>query len=188
MQDISDAMKTGLIDVTDKIDVMQIDNFKEASQLLKARIKRNKIQKQKEEEMKIKMNEESQINISKQASAAKAEIDQLAIQGKLQVIQAETEKGKALLTHEALLKSDLMKQEGEIKKEMYLAEQSNLIGKETYKEDRKDDRENLKASNQSDLAFQKQNKTLPKRFNSENETVSDGIGLGEVGPNIDYSL
>ncbi len=172
MNDISEALKSGLIEVTDKIDIMEIENFKEASQLLKARIKRNKIQKQKDEQMKIKMNEESQINISKQASATKAELDKMAVAGKLQLIKAEGEKEKDVLTHKAFLEGQLMDKEGSIKRELYLAEKENLMQREMYKEDRKDEREDQKATNQSKINFQSDNKTLPIEFGRRLDRVN----------------
>ena len=88
------AINLGLIDVTDKIDILEIENYKESSQLLKTRIKRNRIQKEKEEQSKIKMNEESQINISRSASEAKMQADQMNIQGINQLIHQKYLKQK----------------------------------------------------------------------------------------------
>lgn len=188
MNDISSAINLGLIDVTDKIDILEIENYKESSQLLKTRIKRNRIQKQKEEQSKIKMNEESQINISRSASEAKMQADQMNIQGKLQLIQAETQKELIVLEKEAELKHGLMEREAMYKKDLYNMEQGMIAEKEIYREDRKDERENIKASNQSELNFQKKNNGLPKKFNSENDTVGDGISMGDVGMNTNFTL
>ena len=53
---------------------------------------------------------------------------------------------------------------------------------ETKKEDRKDERTKIQATQQSELIDQRKNNSLPKNFESSGNDVFGGIGLGEFEP------
>ena len=55
--------------------------------------------------------------------------------------------------------------------------------KETRKEDRKDNRTKMQASQQSELIDQRLNKKPPKKFESSgNDIMTGDLGMGEFGP------
>ena len=54
--------------------------------------------------------------------------------------------------------------------------------KEAYKEDRKDERTKIQATQQSELIDQRKNDTLPKNFESAGFDVLGGFDLGQFEP------
>jgi hypothetical protein len=54
--------------------------------------------------------------------------------------------------------------------------------KESYKEDRKDERTKIQATQQSELIDQRKNDSLPKNFESAGFDVLGGFGLGQFEP------
>jgi hypothetical protein len=86
-----------------------------------------------------------------------------------------------------------MQQEAEIKKQL-MAEEFNYnmqlaqikanaeYDKEKEKEDRKDQRTKIQATQQSELIDQRKNDSLPKDFESSGNDVLGGFGLGGFEP------
>ena len=85
------------------------------------------------------------------------------------------------LQTEAQLKKDLMNHEFQLNMQLKQMEVDALKNKETMKEDRKDERTRIQASQQSELIEQRNNKAAPKKFESENDTMS-GFDLGSFEP------
>ena len=61
-------------------------------------------------------------------------------------------------------------------------EVDNAKSKEQYKEDRKDERTKIQASQQSELIAQRQNDAPPKKFESSGNDNMSGFDLGSFGP------
>jgi hypothetical protein len=62
-------------------------------------------------------------------------------------------------------------------------EVSGVKGREKEKEDRKDERTKIQATQQSELIDQRNNKKPPKNFESSgNDILDGGFGLGDFGP------
>ena len=86
-----------------------------------------------------------------------------------------------------------MQQEAEIKKQL-MAEEFNYnmklaqitanaqMNKEQEKEDRKDKRTKIQATQQSQLIDQRKNDTMPKDFESSGNDVLGGFDLGSFEP------
>jgi hypothetical protein len=53
---------------------------------------------------------------------------------------------------------------------------------ETFKEDRKDERTKIQATQQSELIDQRKNDLLPKNFESAGNDTMGGFGLEQFGP------
>ena len=83
---------------------------------------------------------------------------------------------------EAMLKKELMALEFQFNMELKNAEVDNAKGKEQYKEDRKDERTKIQASQQSELINQRQNDAPPKKFESSGNDNMSGFDLGSFGP------
>ena len=85
--------------------------------------------------------------------------------------------------NEAKLKKDLMMFEFELNMKLEKIKADALKGKEKEKEDRKDERTRIQATQQSELIDQRNNDKLPKNFEStSNDTMGGGFGLGGFDP------
>ena len=173
---IQAALQKNSIELEDAIDIREIKNVKLANQLLKLRRK-----------MKMEMDQQlNQQNIQAQ-SKANAEAQQVAAQAEVQKQQAltqskiELEKAKGQLEQqkqqqEAALKKELMQFEFELNMQIKDKELESAKMKETMKEDRKDERTRIQASQQSELIDQRNNQAPPKKFETAGNDSMGGIG------------
>ena len=180
---IQTALQAGLIDLTDAIDIREIQNIKLANQLLK--IKR--VEKQEREQQLQQQNIQAQ-------SQANAQATQVAAQAEVQKQQALMQQKMELEQMKAKIDLDKMQAEINAKKElMNLEFQMNmqLKGLETQgkkseaadREDRKDERTKIQATQQSELINQRQNDTMPKNFESAgNDVLNGNFNLGSGDP------
>ena len=103
---------------------------------------------------------------------SKAQLEQVEAQLELQKLQAE-----------AALKKELMNHEFQINMRLKEMEIEALKTKESSKEDRKDERTRIQASQQSELIEQRKNNTPPKKFEStSNDILSGDFDLGMFEP------
>ena len=170
------------IELEDAIDVREINNLKLANQLLKLRRK-----KKFEKDRKIQMENiqaQSQANAQSAQAGAAAEIQkqQGIAESKVQLAQAQSQFDIAKLEREAEIKKELM--EFEFQLNMKLKEQDNQVinKKEEYKEDRKDKRTKIQASQQSELIDQRKSGKPPKNFESAGFDNLGGFGLEQFDP------
>jgi hypothetical protein len=177
------AIAQNNIDLDDAIDIREIKNVKLANQLLKLRRK-----KKSERDQQI-----AQQNIQAQAQA-NAQAQQVAAQAEVQKQQALTQSKIQLESAKGQLEFNKLKAEAEMKKElmalefnfnMQLTKAKTDVEKNNMnqKEDRKDERTKIQASQQSELIEQRKNNTPPKKFESAgNDILSGDFGLGAFEP------
>ena len=177
------AIQQQNIELEDAIDVREIKNIKLANQVLKIRRK-----KKIERDQII-----AQQNIQAQAEA-NAQTQQVAAQAEVQKNQALTQSEAQLEQMKAQIDSQKMLQEVEHKKELMALEfQYNMQlknietegqkTKEKEKEDRKDERTRIQASQQSDMIEQRNSGKPPKNFESAgNDILGGGFDLGAFEP------
>ena len=177
------ALTQQSIELEDAIDIREIKNLKLANQLLKLR-RRKKI---------IKDQALAQQNIQAQAQA-NAQAQQVAAQAEMQKNQAINANDAQLAQIKAELESQRMIQEVQHKKElMQLEFQMNIQlkgaddttqkRKEKQKEDRKDERTRIQATQQSELIDQRKSGKAPKNFESAgNDILGGGFNLGSFDP------
>jgi len=177
------ALQQQIIELEDAIDLREIRNIKLANQLLKIRRKKKleKDQKMQQENM------QAQAQANQQAQAAAAQMEIQKAQAKVQTdVQKETafseiEKGKN--EHEFLLKKELMNHEFSLQMQLKQLEVDGTKGKEREKEDRKDKRTKIQATQQSELIDQRNNNKSPKNFEeSSNDILGGGFDLGAFNP------
>ena len=98
------------------------------------------------------------------------------------IAQAQSQLDIAKLEREAQIKKELM--EFEFQLNMKLKEQDNQVinKKEEYKEDRKDKRTKIQASQQSELIDQRKSGKPPKNFESAGFDNLGGFGLEQFDP------
>ena len=171
------------IELEDAIDIREIRSLKLANQLLKVR-RKDKIARDQ------KMQQE---NIQAQAMA-NAQAQQMAAQTEMQKNQAITESKSQLAQVEAQLEMQKMQAEGELKMALMQKEfeynmqirqvdSDSLKRKDKEKEDRKDERTRIQATQQSELIDQRKNEKPPKNFESAgNDIMGGGFGLGMFEP------
>ncbi len=177
------AIAQNNIDLDDAIDIREIKNVKLANQLLKLRRK-----KKSERDQEI-----AQQNIQAQAQA-NAQAQQVAAQAEVQKQQALTQSKIQLESAKGQLEFNKLKAEAEMKKElmalefnfnMQLTKAKTDVEKNNMndKENRKDERTKIQASQQSELIEQRKNNTPPKKFESAgNDILSGDFGLGAFEP------
>ena len=177
------ALQQQLIGLEDAIDLREIKSVKLANQLLKIR------RKKKEEKDLL----QQQQNIQAQAQA-NAQSQQVAAQAEMQKNTAITQNQSQIEQLKSKLDMEKMYQEAEIKKQlMQLEFQMNMQlkgmevegqkTKEKEKEDRKDERTKIQATQQSEMIEQRQTGKPPKNFESAgNDILSGDFDLGAFDP------
>jgi hypothetical protein len=180
---IQQALAQGSIELEDAIDVREIQNLKLANQLLKLRRKKKQERDQAMAERNIQVQAEA--NSQAQQAAAQTDIqkEQALVQAKIQLEQAKAGLKDQSMMNESELKKELMMLEFELNMKLKDREAEVYKQKESFKEDRKDDRTKIQASQQSELIEQRNNGTGPKNFESAgNDIMEGGISLGSFGP------
>ena len=180
---IQQALAQKIIDLEDAIDLRDIKNIKLANQLLK--IRRGK--KLKRDQMMQQQNIQAQAQANTQAQQAQAQLEiqkqQALTQGKAQLEQVEAQLELQKLQAEAQLKKDLMNHEFQLSMQLKQMEVEALKNKESLKEDRKDERTRIQASQQSELIDQRKTGKPPKKFEStSNDILSGDFDLGMFDP------
>ena len=171
------------IELEDAIDVREIKNLKLANQLLKVRRKKKIERDQMMQQQNIQA--QAQANAQAQQVAAQAEVQkqQALTQSKVQLEQAKAQLETQKLQSEAMLKKELMNHEFQINMKLKEMEIESLKAKESTKEDRKDERTRIQASQQSELIDQRKTGKPPKKFEStSNDILSGDFDLGMFEP------
>ena len=180
---IQAALAKNSIELEDAIDVRDIKNLKLANQLLKIRRKKKLARDEMLQQQNIQA--QAQANAQTQQVAAQAEIEKnkAIAQNDLQLESTKAQLDMKKQQQEALLKKDLMNHEFQINMRLRQMEIDALKQKETNKEDRKDERTRIQASQQSELIDQRSNQTSPKDFEStSNDILSGDFDLGMFEP------
>lgn len=177
------AVAQGGIDLEDAIDLREIKNIKLANQLLKIRRKQKQEKDQAMQQQNIQA--QSQANIQAQQAAAQMEMQKqqamVQSQGQLEQMKAQLEAQKQ--AQEVEYKKQLMQMEFEMNMRLKSMEAETAKSKETQKEDRKDERTKIQATQQSEMIDQRNNQKPPKNFESAgNDILGGGFDLGSFDP------
>lgn len=180
---IQTALSAGLIDLEDAIDIREVKNLKLANQLLKLRRKKKAERDQAMQQQ--NMQAQAQANAQAQQVAAQAEMqkEQVSMQTKSQLEQLKGQIEQMRIDKEVAAKKELMALEFQYNMQLKGMEVDGLKAREAAKEDRKDERTKIQASQQSELIEQRQKQTPPKSFESGgNDILGGGFGLGTFEP------
>ena len=179
---IQAALAQQSIHLEDAIDVRDIKNLKLANQVLKLRRKA----KSKEDQMIAQQNIQSQAQANAQAQqvAAQAEVQkqQALTQQKAQILQLQAQVDEQKLMMDVKAKKELMALEFQYNMQLKNMEVDGMKTKEREKEDRKDERTRIQASQQSELIDQRQTGKPPKSFESAGNDNLAGMDLGMFEP------
>ena len=83
---------------------------------------------------------------------------------------------------EAMIKKELMNHEFQLNSQLKQMELSIINEKDKFKEDRKDERTRIQASQQSEMIEQRKKDIPPKRFESSGFDNLGGFGLEQFEP------
>ena len=177
------ALQQQSIELEDAIDLREIKNIKLANQVLKLRRLKKEAKDQEIQNQNIQA--QAQANQQSAAAAAQSEVQK---QQQLAATEINIEKGKfELKAQEMQLEVDLKKQlmELEFQYNMQLKgiEVDGIKEREKQKEDRKDERTKIQATQQSEMIEQRKSGKAPKNFESAgNDILSGDFDLGTFGP------
>jgi hypothetical protein len=180
---IQAAVQSGLIDLSDAIDLREVKNIKLANQLLKIRRNEKQLKDQQIQQQNIQAQADANAQAQQVAAQAEVQKQQALIQQKIALEQAKAQIDSQKLIQEASLKKELMSLEFEMNMRLKGIEVKGKKEEIAEKEDRKDDRTKLQASQQSELINQRQNDLPPKNFESSgNDILSGNFNLGSFEP------
>jgi len=170
------------IELEDAIDLREIKNIKLANQLLKIRRKKKMARDQKMQQE--NMQAQSQANIQQQQASAELEMQkqQQVAQTAISIEEAKSRFELEKLNQEAQIKRQLMEQEFQYNMQLKGAETNQRSQGEKEKEDRKDNRTKIQATQQSEMIEQRKGSTGPKNFESSGNDVLGGIDMSSFGP------
>jgi hypothetical protein len=188
------ALQQQSIELEDAIDLREIKNIKLANQLLKIRRK-----KKQERDRQLQMeNIQAQTKSNTESAEAAAQVElkknQALTQSKIQIAQQQAQLDAQKMAQEVASKKELMQMEFQMNMKLKQMEVQTVMGRETQKENRKDERTKLQAgqqknlvdrrnSQQSELIDQRQGGKPPKNFESAgNDTLGGGFDLGAFDP------
>jgi hypothetical protein len=177
------ALQQQIIELADAIDIREIRNIKLANQLLKIRRKR-KLDKDQQTQQQ-NMQQQAQLNQQSAAAAAQAEVqkNQALTQGQAQLEQVKAQLESQRMLQEVQMKKELMALEFQFNMQLKGVEAEGQKMKEQNKEDRKDERTRIQASQQSELIDQRKSGLPPKNFESAgNDILGGGFNLGSFDP------
>jgi hypothetical protein len=176
------ALQQQAINLEDAIDVREIKNLKLANQLLKVRKRKKFEQDQAIQQQNIQAQSESNAQAAQASAQAEMEKEQALTESKISVNQAQLEFDIKKMEKEAQIKFDLMQKEFELNMQLKSQESSVIKDKEKYKEDRKDERTKIQASQQSELIEQRKKDTGSKKFESAGFDSLGGFDLEQFEP------
>ena len=177
------ALQQQIIELADAIDIREIKNVKLANQLLKLRRAKKLAKDQQMQQQNIQA--QSQANIQAQQAAAQMEMQkqQAMVQAEGQMEQMKAQLDAQKQAQEVMYKKELMQLEFQMNMQLKQMEVEATKGKEKQKEDRKDERTRIQASQQSELIDQRKGEKPPKNFESAgNDIMGGGFDLGAFDP------
>jgi len=168
------------INLEDAIDVRQINNVKLANQVLKLRRKKKSEQDQMVAQQNMQM--QAQTNMQTQQAAAQLEVQkqQALSQSDAQLEQLKAQLELQKMQQEVQAKQQLMALEFEYNIALKNMEVQSAKGKEKEKEDRKDERTRIQASQQSELIEQRKSNQPAKKFESSGNDILGGRDVTDM--------
>ena len=128
---------------------------------------------------------QSQANIQAQQASAQMEMQKqqavMQAEGQLEQMKAQLDAQKQ--AQEVQYKKELMQLEFQMNMQIKSMEAEVVKNKEKIKEDRKDERTKIQATQQSEMIDQRNNQKPPKNFESAgNDILGGGFDLGSFDP------
>ena len=177
------ALSQQSIDLEDAIDIREIKNLKLANQLLKIRRKKKIARDQQISKENIQAQAEANAQAQQVAAQAEVQKNQVINANDAQLAQVKAELESQRMMQEVEHKKELMQLEFQMNMQLKGVDDKTLKNKEKEKEDRKDERTRIQASQQSELIDQRKSDKPPKNFESAgNDILGGGFNLGAFDP------
>jgi len=177
------ALQQQNIELEDAIDLREIKNVKLANQMLK--IRRRKKQERDRQLQLENIQAQTQSNAQAAQAAAQTEVqkNQALTQSKAQLEQLQAQLESQKMAQEVEYKKQLMQMEFQMNMQLKGVEVEGMKSREKEKEDRKDERTKIQASQQSEMIEQRKSGKPPKNFESAgNDILGGGFDLGAFEP------
>ena len=181
-QNIQIALKAGQIDLEDAIDVREVRNLKLANQMLKKRRKDKAARDQQAQQANIQAQAQANAQLAEKTALAETQKQQILTEQKLQLEKAKSDFAIQKMEREAQVKKGLMELEFNFNMQLTQAQGEAKMQEDKFKEDRKDERTKIQATQQSELIDQRKNDLLPKNFESAGNDTLGGFGLEQFTP------
>jgi hypothetical protein len=180
---IQAALQQGNIELEDAIDLREIKNIKLANQVLKIRRSKKEEKDRQLQLENIQAQADSNTQAAQAASQAEIQKNQALDQSKAQLEQMKAELDAVKMQQEVMHKKELMALEFEYSMQLKGIEVDGMKGREKQKEDRKDERTKIQATQQSEMIEQRNSGKPPKNFESAgNDILGGGFDLGSFDP------
>ena len=177
------ALQQQNIELEDAIDLREIRNIKLANQLLKIRRKKKQERDRALQLENIQAQTKSNAQAAQQAAQVEVQKEQALVQSKMQLESHKAQLEAQKMQQEIEAKKQLMEVEFSYNMQLRKADSDNLAQKEKTKEDRKDERTKIQASQQSELIDQRNKGKAPKNFESAgNDSIESGFNLEGFTP------
>jgi hypothetical protein len=180
---IQQALAKDQIYLEDAIDIREVKNLKLANQLLKVRRRKKLELDQQRQQANIQAQADANSQNTEVAAQMEIQKNEAITNQKVQLVQIEADLEMQKLQQEKELKKELMKYEFDLNIALKDKESEAFDNKEKYKEDRKDERTRIQASQQSKLIEQRKDRKGEQEFESAgNDTMGSGFNLEMFEP------
>jgi hypothetical protein len=177
------ALQQQNIEMEDAIDLREINNIKLANQLLKVRRKKKFARDQQLQQQNMQQQTESNIQTAEAAANAEMQKNQAKVQAEAQLEQMKAQIDSQKMMQEVEHKKELMNLEFQMNMQLKSMEIEGTKSREAEKEDRKDERTKIQATQQSEMIEQRKSGKPPKNFESAgNDILGGGFDLGAFDP------
>jgi len=177
------ALQKQNIELEDAIDLREIKNIKLANQMLKIRRKKKQEKDIAIQQQNIQMQSQSNTQAAQAAAQIEVQKNQALSQGKAQLLQAEAQLEAQKMQQEVEYKKQLMQLEFQMNMQLKNLEVQGTKLREKEKEDRKDERTKIQATQQSEMIDQRKSGKPPKNFESAgNDILGGGFNMGAFDP------
>ena len=165
-QNIQQALAAKMIDLADAIDVRDLKNNKIANQLLKIRKHKKEKKDRQQQKENIQLQSQSNQRAAQAASQGRIQEVQAKNQGEAQLLQLKSELEMKKLQMEQQMEAEMMQMKYDFEIKLKKIESQGMSNRDALKEDRKDKRTEMQASQQSELIQQRKQGLPAKSFMS----------------------
>ena len=177
------ALQQQSIELEDAIDLREIRNVKLANQLLKIRRKKKQDRDRQLQLENIQAQTQSNAQAAQAAAQADIQKNQAINTSKAELMQVEAQMEAQKMMQEVEMKKELMALEFQYNMQLKGVEVDGMKDREKQKEDRKDERTKIQATQQSEMIDQRNSGKPPKNFESAgNDILGGGFDLGSFDP------
>jgi hypothetical protein len=177
------ALQQKNIELEDAIDLREIKNVKLANQMLKIRRKKKQEKDQALQQQNIQMQSQANAQAAQAAAQVDVQKNQALAQSEAQLEQVKAQLDAQKMQQEVEYKKQLMQLEFQMNMQLKSAEVEGMKSREKEKEDRKDERTKIQATQQSEMIEQRKSGKPPKNFESAgNDILGRGFNLGAFEP------